>query len=297
MSNLNEKLREFLEKKPLYSWQDLELPEYDTEFTKLATKLANELYTGFADLSQIEMECPNCKQSRPFGREKIVLRHNYDPDIEYVVTKVTSTIYPFVFKCHTCSSEYSFFIEVDIEKCKIKKVGQNPSWLSTNNNKDIDKFLKDDAVFFKKALACQSQGYGTGAFSYYRKVLENSIEKILNNIRSFIEKEDSSSDKINQIDEALKATIMDEKIKIAKDAIPESLKQNGINPLGTIYKTLSIGIHKLSEEECLENCEDIQIALSYLIQKLPQQNEEQKTYIGTLKRLNEFNNEFNNKSS
>ena len=296
MSNLSEKFREFLEKKPLYSWQDFEFPEYNTQGNKLANKLGYEFHTGFADLSQIEMECPNCKQSRPFGREKIVLRHN-NSDFEYVLTKVTSTIYPFVFQCHSCSSEYSFFIEVDIEKCKVKKVGQNPSWLSTNNNKDIDKFLKDDAVFFKKALACQSQGYGTGAFSYYRKVLENSIEKILTNIRSFIEKEGSSSDKINQIDEALKATTMDEKIKNAKDAIPESLKQNGINPLGTIYKTLSIGIHKLSEEECLENCENIQIALSYLIQKLPQQNEEQKIYMNTLKRLNEFNNEFNNKSS
>lgn len=294
MNNLSEELKEFLEKQPLYSDKKFELPEYTTEFTHLA----HEFYTGFPRLSQIEMECPNCKQSRPFGRQEIVVRDNSSHN-ELFVTKITSKVYPFVFKCHSCSSsEYVFFIEVDIEKGEIKKVGQTPSWLSTNNNKNIFKFLKkEDAVFFKKALDCQSQGYGTGAFSYYRKVLENSIEGILNNIRSSIEREDPLSDNIKEIDKALKANTMDEKIKIAKDAIPESLRQNGINPLGTIYKILSIGIHKLSEEECLKNCENIQIALSYLIQKLPQQNEEQKTYVDTLKRLNEFNSKFHNKSN
>jgi hypothetical protein len=296
MNNFTENLRKFFETKPLYSWQKFELSEYATEFTYFAP---SEFNTEFTNLSQIEMECPTCKRSRPFGRQKIGSGHNYshddsddyshdDPIDEYSEAKVPFKIYPFFFKCHTCSlSEYVFFIEVDIENTKIRKIGQSPPWLLTNAHKDIDRFLKDDAVFFQRALICQSQGYGIAAFSYYRRIVENSIEKILKSISSFLEREGHSSDKIRQIDQALKEPVMDQKIKIAKDAIPESLKQDGINPLGTIYNTLSNGIHRLPEEECLKKCEDIQVALSYLIQKLPEQNEEQRAYINALKRLND----------
>lgn len=287
--SVNERLRKFLEERPLYSSLAFELSQFDNN-------LALELNTGFAGLSQIEMECPTCKQSRSFGRQKIGFGNDYSDDDyssdEYSRVKITSNIYPFLFKCHSCSlSEYTFFIKVDIENGQVSKVGQNPSWLSTNVDKErkIYKLLENDADFFKKALICQSQGYGIAAFSYYRRVVENSIGKILNNIRSFLERENSPLKYIEEIDKALNATIMDDRIKIAQNAIPESLKENGINPLKTIYDTLSAGIHRLPEEECLKKCKDMQIALSYLIQKLPQQNEDKKTYIEALKHLNDKN--------
>ncbi len=150
-------------------------------------------------------------------------------------------------------------------------------------------FLGDDADFFTNALICESQNYGIGAFSYYRRIVENSIEKILYNIRSFVEREGSSATMIAEIDKALNETIMDKRIKIAKNGIPESLRQNGINPLTTIYDTLSAGIHRFTEEECLKNCEAIRVALCHLIQKLPQQDEAQKAYINALKHLNNTN--------
>lgn len=268
MNNLSEKLREFLEKKPLYSWQKFELPEFEIPFT---------------DLFQIEMECPTCKRSRPFGREGI------DPGDYYSETRLESRIYSFWFKCHSCSSsEYAFYIEVDIENGKIRKAGQSPAW-SINLDKDIDRFLEDDSEFFKKALMCESQGYDIAAFSYYRRVLENSIGKILENLRSILEMEGSSSEKIEQIDRALKGIVMDERIKIAKDAIPNSLRPNGMNPLAIIYDTLSAGIHRLPEEECLKNSEYIRVALSYLIKTLSRQNEEQRAFLEATKSLNDFN--------
>jgi len=301
MNNLSE-FREFLEKKPLYSPQKFELPEFDTPFTDLSQIEFDRRFTNlsqiefdrlFADLAQIEMECPTCKRSRPFGRQRIRLGDDYSeddyPGDYYPVEKLASRIYPFWFKCLSCSSsEYTFFIEVDIEKSKISKVGQSPPW-SINLDKDIDRFLEDDADFFKKALICESQGYGIAAFSYYRRVLENSIGKILENLRSLLEMQGSSSENIEQIDKALKGTVMDERIKIAKDAIPNSLTPNGMNPLAIIYDTLSAGIHRLSEEECLKNSKYIRVALSHLIKILTQQNEEQRAFLEAIKSLNDFN--------
>jgi hypothetical protein len=269
MNNFSKKLREFLEKKPLYYWQKFELPEYSTQFT---------------DLFQIEMECHTCKRSRPFSDRRGIGHVPYNS-----MPKLESRIYSFLFKCDSCSSsEYAFFIEVDIENGKIRKVGQSPAW-SINLDKDIDRFLEDDSEFFKKALICESQGYGIAAFSYYRRVVENSIGKILANLRSILEMEGSSSENIEQIDRALKGIVMDERIKIAKDAIPNNLRPNGMNPLAIIYDTLSAGIHRLPEEECLKNSEYIRVALSYLIRTLSRQNEEQRAFLEATKSLNDFN--------
>jgi hypothetical protein len=138
-------------------------------------------------------------------------------------------------------------------------------------------------------LICESQGYGIAAFSYYRRVVENSIGKILENLRSILEMQGSSSENIEQIDRALKGIVMDERIKIAKDAIPNSLRPNGMNPLAIIYDTLSAGIHRHPEEECLKNSEYIRVALSYLIKTLSRQNEEQRAFIEATKSLNDFN--------
>jgi hypothetical protein len=268
MNNFTEKLKEFLEKKALYSWQKFELPEYSKEFT---------------NLFQIEMECPTCKRSRPFSDRINYSSGNYLPKL------LESSIYSFRFECDTCSSsKYDFFIEVDIENGKIRKVGQSPAW-SINLDKDIERFLEDDSDFFKKALICESQGYGIAAFSYYRRVVENSIGKILENLRSILEMEGSSSEDIEQIDRALKGIVMDERIKIAKDAIPNRLRPNGMNPLAIIYDTLSAGIHRHPEEECLKNSEYIRVALSHLIKILTLQNEEQRAFLEAIKRLNDFN--------
>ena len=297
MNNLNEDLRKFFEKTPLYLPQKFQVSECFTDFTDFTDSTEsrnlneNDFKTGFANLSQIEMECPTCKQSRPFDCKMIGDDNNLDdnyPDDDYFVTKLTSRFYAFLFQCHTCaSSEYAFLIEVDIEKSELQKIGQSSSWYSIYDDKIINKFLKKDATFFKNALKCQSHGYGIGAFSYYRRVLENSIEKILKSIRSVLESE-GSLEGVKKINEALEKSSMEDKIDIAKDEIPISLTPGGKNPLKIIYHCLSIGIHNLSEDECLDNSEHIRVALSYLIKTLSQRNEEQKTYTEALNNLDKI---------
>jgi hypothetical protein len=329
MNNLSKTLRQFFEKKPLYTWENFEFGEkspdpcedFEDSWEKFELEerprhswqefgleeyaiqptyvTENEFNIALTGLSQIEMECNTCKQSRPFGRQKIGLANDYSDDDhsndeyssnDYFVANVGSKTYLFLFKCYGCSSsKYTFFIEVDTKKGRIRKIGQNPPW-PINLDKDIERFLKDDdSEYFRRALVCESQNYGIGAYCYYRRVVENSIGKILKNIRSLLERQDSSSEKIEIIDRALKGTVMDERIKIAKDALPNNLMPNSINPLAIIYDTLSRGIHKLPEEECLKNSQNLRVALSHLIKTLSQQNEEQTAFLQAIKNLNDFN--------
>jgi hypothetical protein len=270
MSDFKQELRKFLEEKPLYSWAIIDLPENSPQFS----------------LSQIEMDCPVCKKSRPFSDKR---GRGTGFGINQSIPKLASKIYSFWFTCDGCSSsKYTFFVEVDIEKKRIKKVGQSPAW-SINLDKYVESFLEADSDFFKKALICESQGYGIAAFSYYRRILENSIGKILQSLRSVLELNNASSEEIEKIDKASDGIVMDERIKIARDAVPIYLRPNGMNPLSIIYDTLSAGIHRLSEEQCLENAKNIRIALTYLIKALAQQSEEQKDFLCAMKSLNEFN--------
>jgi hypothetical protein len=269
MNDFNKDLKCFLEQKSLYSWSSIDLPE---------------CVTGFASLSQIEMECPQCRISRPFSD-----RRSRGSGRGLSPSKLESIIYTFRFDCDGCSaSDYIFFVEVNIEKRQIRKVGQNPAW-SINLDKNLEKFLEDDASFFKKALVCESQGYGIAAYSYYRRVLENSIGKILQNLLSVLEINGGSPEEIGEINKALSGTVMDERIRIAKDAVPRNIRPNNMNPLTIIYDILSKGIHRLPEDECLENSKNIRIALVYLIKAITQQNQEQREFLDSIKSLNEFN--------
>jgi len=271
MNDLQQNLRHFLEKKSLYSWVKLDLPEYTHQF---------------CSLTQIEMECPKCKKSRPFSD-----RRPRGSGAGQSIPKLESDIYSFRFTCDSCTSgKYVFFVEVDTEEKRVRKIGQNPAW-SINLDKDLEKFLEGDSDFLKKALICESQGYGIAAFSYYRRILENSIGKTLQGLRSMLELNNAPLEEIEKIDKALKGIVMDERIKIAKDAVPNHLRPNKMNPLAIIYDTLSAGIHRLSEEQCLENSQHIRVALSYLIRALTQQNEEQKAFLDSMKSLNDFNSE------
>jgi hypothetical protein len=276
MSTFKEDLRHFLEEKSLYSWVDIDLPE---------------LKGHFYSVDKVEMECPICKKSRPFS-DRLFIRPGSGTGAGFpqsIPPKLDSDVHTVQFTCNGClSCKYVFFVDVDTEKKRVRKVGQTPAW-SINLDRDIEKFLGVDSEYFKKAMICESQGYGIAAFSYYRRVLENSIGNILQKIRSILKTNNASVGDIEKIDKALNGIVMDERIKIAKDAMPIHLQPNQMNPLAIIYDTLSAGIHRLSEQECLDNSNHIRVALSYLIKAITQQNDEQKAFLDSMKSLNNFN--------
>jgi hypothetical protein len=50
--------------------------------------------------------------------------------------------------------------------------------------------------------------------------------------------------------------------------LPGSLKIRGENPVQLLYQQLSVGIHSLSEEQCLEKAESIKTLLTFVIKKV-----------------------------
>ena len=53
----------------------------------------------------------------------------------------------------------------------------------------------------------------------------------------------------------------EERLKLAAEALPESLRPGGANPLAVLYNHYSRGIHGLTDEECLEVARELHFAL------------------------------------
>lgn len=132
------------------------------------------------------------------------------------------------------------------------------------------KLIGPDRDEFLKGRRCENQGLGIGAFIYYRRVVENQKNRILGEIIKVSEKIGAPEDKIKTLHDAVKETQFSKALKMAKDAIPESLLINGHSPILLLHSALSEGVHALSDEQCLELASSVRVVLSELSERLSQ---------------------------
>ena len=241
-------IKEFLENIPLYVWQEFEKP------------------ANLIDLRirEIDAFCEECKQSRPFQDLRPKGGGTVMPDLG--LQTGTSHL---EFTCVSCKkSKRKYHVEqiIDGETIRLQKYGELPK-KQLERNPVLQGFLKDDLENYEKAVVCLSNGYGVAAFAYFRRVVENNINKLLDLVREDAQSS-SANTKLIELDKLRKNSPMGNKIKIANHALPEYLNPSGQNPLGRLYKVLSEGVHEFSEEECLNKAKATSECLAYLVGEL-----------------------------
>lgn len=132
------------------------------------------------------------------------------------------------------------------------------------------KMIGPDRDVFLKGRRCENQGLGIGAFIYYRRVVENQKNRILNKIVEVSEKIGTSEENIKVLKEAVEESQFSKALNMAKNAIPESLLINGHSPILLLHSALSEGVHALDDEKCLEIASSIRIVLGELAERLSQ---------------------------
>lgn len=176
-----------------------------------------------------------------------------------------------------------FLIKVSGKLDYFIKVGQYPE-PDISIDKTLSDRIGDHKKLFQKGLICEKQGYGIAAYAYYRRIVELIIEGLLEDISELVE--DSGKEEYKKAVEEIKNTpIMEEKIKLVKDLIPNSLRPGGMNPLQALYGFLSEGIHGLSDEECIEIAMDIRKILVNLIIQVSQSKQTKKELTDSMKRV------------
>jgi hypothetical protein len=167
------------------------------------------------------------------------------------------------YRCVGCNKHRrDFFIHISDDLESIKKIGQNPPW-GISGDKNIEKMLGKHKQHLRRGMICEAQGYGIGAFGYYRRITEEIIDILITDIEAIIPVSERAS--FSAALEKVKTTRQtSEKIALVKDLLPPSLEIEGMNPLGILHKSLSEGLHSNSDQECLEYAEAVRESLVYL---------------------------------
>jgi hypothetical protein len=133
---------------------------------------------------------------------------------------------------------------------KLTKIGQFPSLadLQLGESKKYRTVL-GQARFaeFQRAIGLAAHGVGIGAYVYLRRIFESLIESA----HAAVAKSDPSWE-----EEDYARSRIDEKILLLKNYLPSFLVQNR-----SMYSILSLGIHALSEEECLAHFEHLRVGI------------------------------------
>lgn len=262
----------FLEQSPLLTWKNISFPPLESDF--------------HFDI-QLELYCEKCNKSRPY--KNTVYRNSgggatgSSGTMANLPSNPSSGIRYYTFYCTSCNSNYDYWVYFDVAKARIRKLGQNPPW-ETSIDQDIKHFLKENIEFYKKGLICESQGYGIASFAYYRRVLENVINEILNLIIS-IETINQQEDIAEGIRNVLNKRNTEDKLLVVKEITPSFLSPGGTNPFKILYSILSEGIHNDSEEQCIEYAENIRTCLTFIIKTLSNTKKEIESFSESLRNI------------
>jgi hypothetical protein len=178
------------------------------------------------------------------------------------------------YRCANCqSAEKTFSLAVNLDKggttAKAYKFGELPEYGPPTPARLI-KLIGPDRDAFLKGRRCENQGLGIGAFVYYRRVVENQKNRILDEIIKVAKKLNVSSPVLLELEAAKSDTQFTKAIGNVKQSIPQSLLINGHNPLLLLHRALSAGVHELTDSECLELAASIRVVLAELSDRLSQ---------------------------
>jgi hypothetical protein len=186
--------------------------------------------------------------------------------------------------CHGCARFlWTFYLRFGDNCDSVTKVGQWPAWTITVDV-GLAKLLGEHATSYRKGLVCESQSYGIGAFAYYRRIGEQLIDRLLDEIEDLIPESDKF--RYSTLLSATKRTnVAQDKIALVKDLLPPILRPDGVNLLSLLHSRLSVGLHGQSDEHCLENAEHIREVLVFLVNQIMQAKESAKTFTTGMRKL------------
>jgi len=149
----------------------------------------------------------------------------------------------------------------------------------------LKKLVGRDRDIFFRGLRCEAQGLGIGAFAYYRRVVEDRKNKLLDQLIKVTKTVDPSNKIIDEFEAAKAETQFTKAIDNIKGSFPQSLLIEGKNPLKLLHQALSQGIHDHSDDECLALAQGIRVVLSELIERMDSLSQEKGKLADAVKLL------------
>ncbi|TLF46907.1 short-chain dehydrogenase [Maribacter aurantiacus] len=156
-------------------------------------------------------------------------------------------------QCKRYNDIFRYYCLWEPESQILMKVGQFPSVadLHIGEIKQYSKLLNSEKLKeFTRAIGLAANGVGIGSFVYLRRIFEFLIDKAYEKGLA-----------IKTVDESkFQKARMDEKIELLKSYLPSFLVDNR-----TMYSVLSLGIHQLDENTCLEHFDTLRVGIEIIL--------------------------------
>jgi hypothetical protein len=197
------------------------------------------------------------------------------------------------YTCRDCGQSTKTFALILVPDTKAQpnkltamKLGEYPPFGSHLAKRLQDLLSKDDLDLYRKGLRTEREGHGIGAAAYFRRVVENQWKALVKKLRDAAGKLGTPKEKLKIFDEALAQQQFSTAVDMLKDAIPAKLLiLDGKNPLTLLYKPLSVQIHDLSDEQCLQQAADIRVVLNETFDNISRVLQDDETLKAAVTRL------------
>lgn len=253
------------------------LEEYSL-FRKFAIKVPLSMHR--IQKPAINMHCHKCLSNQTFN----MVNEYYEFSDRINAPASNNQNVRLLYLCQACKITYrQFHVYISPALDYVYKFGQYPEW-EIKIDRNLEKALGNHSINFKKGLICESQGYGIGAFAYYRRITEEIIDELLDSIIGLIEVENQLK-YMTALAETKKTRVAQEKINLVKDLLPGILRPNGMNPLSVLHSELSEGLHADTDEACLEKSSHIRNILTFLINQILSSKEASKQFTSSMRTL------------
>lgn len=237
---------QFLEQYPLYRKFRMDVPPQLDQLERPA----------------IHMDCQVCDSSQTFN-----MVSGYAEREMSLAFPTENAVVRAMYQCTSCGKFRRYFLlKFGPNRDYVMKVGQEPPW-DISLDKTLKKMLGSLADYYKKGLISESQSYGIGAYSYYRRIVDEIIDELLDDIAELMADEERNR-YLKALEQAKKTKITQDKITLVKDLLPPILRPGDINPLQILHDVLSEGLHRESDEHCIELAMEVREALEFLVNQV-----------------------------
>lgn len=215
---------------------------------------------------ELNLHCPNghCDRDQFFD---CVASEGGQPQLEQPFDVVL------IYQCRNCQMyQKKIAIAVLAEskvQAKATKYGESPPFGPVVPPRVLELIGHQENVdLFMKGRRAESHGLGIGAFTYYRRLVENLRDRLFDRVIEVAKRGQADDKRIESLEAAKANYQFTQSVKGIKPYIPESLLIDGQSPLTLLYKPLSKGVHALTDAECLKWAQDIRVVLTDFSGKL-----------------------------
>ena len=140
------------------------------------------------------------------------------------------------YRCCNCEESFKTYAlrvyfaseEVD-ESGLVVKFGEIPAFGPPLPSRLIS-MIGGDRELFLKGWSSERQSLGIGSFGYYRRVVENQKDHILDEVRKAAKRLEADAELLSTIAQAKKEKQFSKAIDLVKDAIPDGFEGEGTQP-------------------------------------------------------------------